>query len=168
MKRGRPRVHNRDRSHLINAQFLNKNMILSPQFIKSIFQRVSQKGHDRSCETGQVIILVVVTLGGMLLSAASMSGILLLYQIRNTNDAVNSAKAIFAADAGIEAASFCLFSSRGNGCDPKAIAEGITFEDPNVNIELNLISSPSLITIESRGFASKGKIIRTLEAFFSP
>ncbi len=131
-------------------------------------KKIVTSNHKPGTRSGQVIILVVVTLGGILLSAASISGILLLYQIRNTNDAVNSAKAIFAADAGIEAASFCSFSSRGNGCDPKTTAESIIFEDPNVKIELNLNSSPTLVTIESRGLASKGKIIRTLEAFFSP
>lgn len=107
-------------------------------------------------------------LGGIFLSAAAVSGILLLYQIRNTNDTVNSVKAIFAADAGIEAATFCYFGSAGGGCDPEGAAESISFNDPDVSIDLEINESPGLVTITSRGLASRGKIIRTLEAFFSP
>ena len=118
--------------------------------------------------SGQVIILAVLTLGGILLSAAAVSGILLVYQIRNTNDAVNSAKAIFAADAGIEAASFCYFGAAGGGCDPESTAEAISFDDSDVSIDLQIDESPDLITITSKGFAARGRVIRTLEAFFSP
>ena len=118
--------------------------------------------------SGQIIILVVLTLGGILLSSAAVAGVLLIYQIRNTNDAVNSAKAIFAADAGIEAASFCYFSVAGGGCNPETTAEEVSFSDPDVSIDLEISESADLITITSKGFAARGRVIRTLEAFFAP
>jgi len=48
------------------------------------------------------MIIAILTLGGAILGATTLAGILMLYQIRATTDAANSAKAIFAADAGIE------------------------------------------------------------------
>lgn len=134
--------------------------------VKSREERVSRKN------SGQVMLLVVVTLGSILLSASAISGILLIYQIRNTNDSVNSAKAIFAADAGIEVASFCYFGVGSSGCDPdmaEAMAKAIEFDDNNVSIDLDIDDSdPNLLMFTSRGLAAKGNVIRIFEAFFAP
>ncbi len=51
---------------------------------------------------GQVMMLTVVAIGGTLLAATTVAGLLVVYQLRQSSDAANSAKAIFAADAGIE------------------------------------------------------------------
>ncbi|MFA6407641.1 MAG: hypothetical protein WCV80_02975 [Candidatus Paceibacterota bacterium] len=51
---------------------------------------------------GQAMILSVMMLGGVLISIGVIAGILVLYQIRQVNDVENSAKAFFAADAGVE------------------------------------------------------------------
>lgn len=51
---------------------------------------------------GQVMLLTVVVIGGLLLSASAIAGLLMLYQIRQSSDITNSTKAIFAADTGIE------------------------------------------------------------------
>lgn len=51
---------------------------------------------------GQVMILTVLTLGGALLGATTIAGLLMLYQVRQGADVGQSAKAVFAADAGIE------------------------------------------------------------------
>ena len=48
------------------------------------------------------MILTVLALGGTILGATTVAGLLMLYQIRQSTDLENSAKAIFAADAGIE------------------------------------------------------------------
>lgn len=48
------------------------------------------------------MILTVLALGGAVLGATTIAGLLMLYQIRETTDLANSAKAIYAADAGIE------------------------------------------------------------------
>ena len=51
---------------------------------------------------GQTMILTVLTLGGTLLSISLVAGLLILFQIRQSGDLANSAKALFAADAGVE------------------------------------------------------------------
>lgn len=48
------------------------------------------------------MILSVLTLGAVMLGASTIAGFLVLYQIRSSTDAFNSAKAVFAADAGID------------------------------------------------------------------
>ena len=116
-------------------------------------------------QNGQVMIITVVALSGAFLVAASIAGLLMVYQIRAGNDAVNSAKAIFAADAGIEAVIFCYFK----GCDPYTYETiNITF-DGEVN-EVYAISNsnltPDILSIRVQGFAASGKVVRILEAEF--
>jgi hypothetical protein len=53
-------------------------------------------------QAGQVMMLTVIAIGGTLLGATTVAGLLVIYQLRQSSDAANSAKAIFAADAGIE------------------------------------------------------------------
>lgn len=48
------------------------------------------------------MILTVVLISSAILSATSLAGLLIIYQLRQSTDIVNSAKAIFAADSGIE------------------------------------------------------------------
>lgn len=48
------------------------------------------------------MLIAVLSLGGAILGATTVAGLLTLYQIRATTDTANSAKAIFAADAGVE------------------------------------------------------------------
>lgn len=48
------------------------------------------------------MLLTLLAIGGTLLGAATVAGMLVVYQVRQSADAASSAKAIFAADAGIE------------------------------------------------------------------
>jgi len=48
------------------------------------------------------MLIAVLSLGGAILGVTTIAGLLTLYQLRATTDAENSAKAIFAADAGVE------------------------------------------------------------------
>lgn len=43
-----------------------------------------------------------MVIGGVLLGASAIAGLLMTYQVRQTNDVINSTKAFFAADAGVE------------------------------------------------------------------
>ncbi len=70
------------------------------------------------------MLIAVLSLGGAILGATTVAGLLTLYQIRATTDTANSAKAIFAADAGVEWTLFnhyCVAAGRcvgyGNGTD---------------------------------------------------
>lgn len=51
---------------------------------------------------GQVMLLTVLILGSVILSASTIAGYLMTLKIRASSDIANSAKAIFAADAGVE------------------------------------------------------------------
>jgi len=51
---------------------------------------------------GQVMLLTVLILGGSILAASTITGYLMLLKVRESSDITNSAKAIFAADSGIE------------------------------------------------------------------
>ena len=53
-------------------------------------------------EKGQVMLLTVLVIGGLLLGASAIAGLMMVYQIRQSSDVVNSTKAIFAADSGVE------------------------------------------------------------------
>lgn len=55
------------------------------------------------------MLLAILTLGGAILGATTIAGLLMLYQIRATTDIESSAKAVFAADAGVEWAEFDFY-----------------------------------------------------------
>ena len=63
---------------------------------------LSPKSHLLNPIKGQTMILTVLTIGGTLLSISLISGLLMLFQIRQSGDLANSTKALFAADAGVE------------------------------------------------------------------
>jgi hypothetical protein len=70
-------------------------------------QVAQNKQNERfSAHSGQAMLIAVLALGGAILGATTVAGLLTLYQIRATTDTANSAKAIFAADAGVEWALF--------------------------------------------------------------
>lgn len=60
-------------------------------------------------QEGQIMLLTVLTLGGTILGATTIAGLLMIYQIRQATDIANSGKAIFAADAGIEWGEYQFF-----------------------------------------------------------
>jgi hypothetical protein len=76
---------------------------------------------------GQAMLIAILTLGGAILGATSIAGLLLLYQIRSTTDTENSAKAIFAADSGVNWALYAYFNSpEGNAPAQPTLAGGVT------------------------------------------
>ncbi len=111
------------------------------------------------------MLISVIILGGILLSAAGIAGLLTIYQIRAANDVVNSAKAIFAADAGIEAVSWCSFKPCPWG---DFIDAPFDFDDsPEVTFKIKRKEiTLTELQIVSEGRAAGGKVIRILEAIF--
>lgn len=57
--------------------------------------------HMRNRE-GQAMLLTAVAMGGTLLVITAVAGLITLYQLRQLSNVTNSAKAIFAAEAGLE------------------------------------------------------------------
>lgn len=71
---------------------------------------------NRRERAGQAMLIAVLSLGGAILGATTVAGLLTLYQIRATTDTENSAKAIFAADAGAEWAQFNYYCAGDGRC----------------------------------------------------
>ena len=70
---------------------------------KSSMEYISRKG--------QVMLVSILTLGGIMIGVTAISGLLVLYQIRMSSDAAGSAKAIFASDAGVDWALYRFLKS---------------------------------------------------------
>lgn len=99
------------------------------------------------------MILTVIMLGGLILTATAIAGLLTIYQIRQSNDAVNSTRAFFAADAALE---WQLFKSYKNpSATPLTFSNGMTATS-SVNKKLN-----GEWDFFSQGFS--GNTVRALE-----
>ena len=53
-------------------------------------------------QSGQVMLITVLVLSGIMIAASTIAGYLMLLKIRQSSEMTSSARAIFAADAGIE------------------------------------------------------------------
>ena len=62
--------------------------------------------NQRSKIRGQAVLLVVFVIGGAMLGATTIAGFLTTIQLQQAGDSANSAKAIFAAEAGVNCALF--------------------------------------------------------------
>lgn len=51
---------------------------------------------------GQVMVLTIMVLGGIMIGASAIGGLLTLFQMREATDTTNSTQAIYAADTGVE------------------------------------------------------------------
>jgi hypothetical protein len=71
---------------------------------------------ENDSQSGQAMLIAVLSLGGAILGATAVAGLLTLYQLRAVNDSANSAKAIFAADAGVEWTLFNYYCGMNGSC----------------------------------------------------
>ena len=102
---------------------------------------------------GQALLLVTLAIGGVILGATTIAGLITTYQIRRATDAINSQKAIFAADAGIECGQYRFFrfntSTADVGCpDSKILTNSARYE---------MSMNPAAQTITSRGFSQTAR-----------
>lgn len=63
-------------------------------------------------QKGQAILIVVLVLGATMLGVTTIAGYISLQKIRTATEIMDSTKAIYAADSGIE---WCLFNKFGPG-----------------------------------------------------
>ncbi|HVO28700.1 MAG TPA: hypothetical protein VMT81_01830 [Candidatus Paceibacterota bacterium] len=59
--------------------------------------------------SGQAILIAVLALGGAILGATAIAGLLMTYQVQSLTNSENSAAAIFAADSGVNWALYNYF-----------------------------------------------------------
>ncbi len=69
-------------------------------------------------QKGQIMMLIVVIMGGLALSASGIAGLLMFFEVQRSNDAASSAMAGFAADAGVEKALSCYYHTPGDTLFP--------------------------------------------------
>ena len=72
------------------------------------------KRRDR--RSGQAMLTAVLSISGAILGATTVAGFLMLYQLRASTDSENSAKAIFAADSGVEWTLFDYYCGTDGRC----------------------------------------------------
>ena len=65
-------------------------------------QAPTPNGRKMGLTSGQAMIMTILALGGTMLGATTIAGLLMVYQIRQSTDMANSMKAIYAADSGLE------------------------------------------------------------------
>lgn len=80
--------------------------------------------------SGQAMLLATLALGGAILGATTIAGLLMLYQIRATTDSENSANAIFAADAGVEWALFDFYCDATSTKNPSSRCTSRPADEP--------------------------------------
>ncbi|HMB17609.1 MAG TPA: hypothetical protein VKO61_01725 [Candidatus Paceibacterota bacterium] len=68
------------------------------------------KKNKNNYNKGQTIILIVVMMGGILLTATTIAGLLMFYQVQQSNDFSKSTQAVYAADAGLERAIYYYYN----------------------------------------------------------
>lgn len=106
------------------------------------------------------MLLSMLILGGILLGASTLAGLLMLYQFRQASNAGQSAQAIFAADAGIE---WELYKALKDPAYPKPMmtngAEFTTSYRPATS------TPPDSESVRSIG--TSGRTARAFELFFA-
>ncbi len=104
-------------------------------------------------ESGQVMLLTVMMLTGVILSVTSLVALVVLYQLRQTADITASTQAIFAADAGLECALYKQVKkgnpSEWGDCSGGKLENGSEFKTV---IEENTIKSAGKSRRSARAF----------------
>ena len=116
---------------------------------------------------GQVMVLTVMMISGAVLSATAIVGLLTLYQVRHSAGVIDSAKALFAADAGVECALMQHKDAVSRGCSDGQITK---LSDNMTQFVIHNITDsatpPNIIGARSVGTYLKTS--RSFEAQFNP
>lgn len=123
--------------------------------------------------SGQAMLLTVIALGGTLLGATTIAGLLMLHQIRQSTDLKDSTKAIFAADAGLEMAGYYLrfedapFDFSAEFSNKAKIDKIVCYSDylnPDPSNETECVKSAGSPTVRLvRSYGQAGRANRALE-----
>ncbi|MFA5386362.1 MAG: hypothetical protein WC297_01730 [Candidatus Paceibacterota bacterium] len=122
-------------------------------------------------DSGQVMLITVLALGGMLLGATAIGGLLMTYQIRQSSDIANSTKAIMAADAGIERALYCAnITGTAQRCDPANAGTDLNFSNgAKVTVSITGdVTDPVNPSLSIKSVGNSSQIYRALGFFLQP
>ena len=108
---------------------------------------------------GQIMLITVMVLSSVILGASAIAGLLTLYQIRQSVDVVNSTKAIYAADAGLEWELYRFFKDVN-------VAQPVFANGADVTLSCNAtIADQGGVTVESVIAKATGQAGQTSRAF---
>jgi uncharacterized protein YdgA (DUF945 family) len=115
-------------------------------------------------QNGQVMIVVVLALGAVMIGANIVGGVLINSQIRQSTNIIDSTKAIYAADAAIEAGYYQFLKGISNinlTFSNRASSTIKCFDGLRNSVSCN---ATSVSYIVGQGFA--GRVTRALELQF--
>jgi len=129
--------------------------------------------HRRSRSAGQALLLVVVMMGGILFLVTAVAGLLMYYQIQQSNDIANSTIAIFAADAALEYGLYHYFYEFTP--TPECLESGCIVTTPQISFHNFAHASATIVVPSAEDAAAPVRIygngrdpgartIRTLES----
>ncbi len=107
------------------------------------------------------MLMTVVALGGSILGATTIAGLLMVYQIRQASDLNDSTKAIFAADAGMEWGIY-QYLNPGQGSAP-TLANGASFVLTCYGADQTALPCSNEAVNEIRSVGTSGQVSRALE-----
>jgi len=119
-----------------------------------IYQK-KQKG-----QKGQAMLLAVLLIGTSVLVITSLSGYMMLQRIRMGFNFVDSTKAIFAADAGIECEFYNSFKGASMDCD------GLDFSDILTKVQTVIVSDDKGVPQYIKSIGTSNKSSRAFVAEF--
>ena len=102
-----------------------------------IMREKNKKG--KNLQRGQIMLLTILFIGSSILVFSSIAGYIMIQRIRASSDTVDSTKAIFAADSGVE----CMIYKYSSSSNPKPIDCNafLTFDDSFVSVYTEYASS---------------------------
>lgn len=117
---------------------------------------------------GQTMVLTVMLLSGAVLGATAIVGLLMIYEIRNAVDIINSAKALAAADAGIQCALMKRkevqeFSTSSRNCGETT---PISLSSSGARYSVTEVMDDEGVAIGVRSTGTSGRISRSFEAAY--
>ncbi len=112
------------------------------------------------------MLLTVMALGGTLLGATTVAGLLMLYQIRQSTDLQNSAKAIFAADAGLETSLYESQYGSLPGVFNPGFSNGASYNRYCSNASSTPLACSDINVQVIKSVGESGQVVRALQATF--
>ncbi len=118
------------------------------------------------------MLLATFALGGAILGATTIAGLLMLYQIRATTDSEHSAQAIFAADSGTEWALYDYYCNLDGLCSGEQAlpgASGVLGNGASTSIQCFDASSGATLCSSTSTAAyaiAKGNSLTSRRAFY--
>jgi hypothetical protein len=117
------------------------------------------------------MLIAILSLGGAMLAATTIAGLLILYQLRATTNSVNSSESIFAADTGIEWSLYdyyCTLDGKPS-CPPASVTSTPLSNGAAIAVacyDVNNNPTPCNNTSTMSYAVSKGTSLNTSRAFY--